>query len=44
MHPHKIRRTMATMAIDKGMSIEQVEQYKDYNCKIMISLLCFNES
>lgn len=24
-HPHKFRRTLATMAIDKGMSIEQVQ-------------------
>ena len=26
MHPHKFRRTLATMAIDKGMPIEQVQQ------------------
>ena len=26
VHPHKFRRTMATMAIDKGMSIEQVQK------------------
>ena len=26
MHPHKFRRTMATMAIDKGMPIEQLQQ------------------
>lgn len=26
VHPHKFRRTMATMAIDKGMPIEQVQQ------------------
>ena len=26
IHPHKFRRTMATMAIDKGMPIEQVQQ------------------
>lgn len=25
-HPHKFRRTLATMAIDKGMPIEQVQQ------------------
>lgn len=25
VHPHKFRRTLATMAIDKGMSIEQVQ-------------------
>lgn len=25
-HPHKFRRTMATMAIDKGMPIEQVQK------------------
>ena len=24
VHPHKFRRTLATMAIDKGMPIEQV--------------------
>lgn len=26
LHPHKFRRTMATMAIDKGMPIEQVQR------------------
>lgn len=26
VHPHKFRRTMATMAIDKGMTIEQVQK------------------
>lgn len=26
VHPHKFRRTMATMAIDKGMPIEQLQQ------------------
>ena len=26
VHPHKFRRTLATMAIDKGMTIEQVQQ------------------
>ena len=26
VHPHKFRRTLATMAIDKGMPIEQVKQ------------------
>ncbi len=26
IHPHKFRRTLATMAIDKGMPIEQVQQ------------------
>lgn len=26
VHPHKFRRTVATMAIDKGMPIEQVQQ------------------
>ena len=25
VHPHKVRRTLATMAIDKGMPIEQVQ-------------------
>ena len=25
VHPHKFRRTLATKAIDKGMSIEQVQ-------------------
>ena len=24
VHPHKFRKTMATRAIDKGMSIEQI--------------------
>ncbi len=27
VHPHKFRRTMATMAIDKGMPVEQVQNY-----------------
>ncbi len=26
VHPHKFRRTLATMAIDKGMPIEQVQR------------------
>ena len=26
IHPHKFRRTLATMAIDKGMPIEQLQQ------------------
>ena len=26
VHPHKFRRMMATMAIDKGMPIEQVQK------------------
>lgn len=26
VHPHKFRRTLATMAIDKGMSIEQLQK------------------
>ena len=26
VYPHKFRRTMATMAIDKGMPIEQVQK------------------
>ena len=26
VHPHKFRRTLATMAIDKGMPIEQLQQ------------------
>lgn len=26
IHPHKFRRTLATMAIDKGMSIEHVQK------------------
>lgn len=26
MHPHKFRRTLSTMAIDKGMPIEQLQQ------------------
>ena len=25
-HPHKFRRTMATVAIDKGMAIEEVQR------------------
>ena len=26
VHPHKFRRTLATMAIDKGMPIEQLQR------------------
>ena len=26
VHPHKFRRTMATMAIERGMPIEQVQK------------------
>ena len=26
VHPHKFRRTLATMAIDKGMPVEQLQQ------------------
>ena len=26
VHPHKFRRTLATVAIDKGMPIEQLQQ------------------
>ncbi len=26
VHPHKFRKTMVTMAIDKGMPIEQVQK------------------
>ena len=26
VHPHKFRRTLATLAIDKGMPIEQLQQ------------------
>ena len=26
VHPHKFRRTLATVAIDKGMPIEQVQK------------------
>ena len=26
MHPHKFRRTLATIAIDKGMPIEQLQK------------------
>jgi site-specific recombinase XerD len=26
VHPHKFRRTLATVAIDKGMPIEQVQR------------------
>lgn len=29
-HPHKFRRTMATVAIDKGMPIEQVQKLLGY--------------
>lgn len=30
VHPHKFRRTMATMAIDKGMPIEQVQKLLEH--------------
>ena len=26
VHPHKFRRTLATMAIDKGMPVEQLQR------------------
>ena len=26
VHPHKFRRTLATMAIDKGMPVEQLQK------------------
>lgn len=31
VHPHKFRRTLATMAIDKGMPIEQVQHMLGHN-------------
>ena len=34
VHPHKFRRTMATMAIDKGMPIEQVLGIMLYNINV----------
>lgn len=37
IHPHKFRRTMATMAIDKGMPIEQVQRLLGH-CKIDTTL------
>lgn len=30
VHPHKFRRTLATMAIDKGMPVEQVQKLLGY--------------
>lgn len=37
IHPHKFRRTLATMAIDKGMPIEQVQRLLGH-CKIDTTL------
>lgn len=37
VHPHKFRRTLATMAIDKGMPIEQVQRLLGH-CKIDTTL------
>ena len=37
IHPHKFRRTLATMAIDKGMPIEQVQRLL-VHCKIDTTL------
>lgn len=37
IHPHKFRRTVATMAIDKGMPIEQVQRMLGH-CKIDTTL------
>ena len=37
IHPHKFRRTLATMAIDKGMPIEQVQRLLGH-CKIDTAL------
>lgn len=31
VHPHKLRRSMATRAIDKGMPIEQLQQLLGHN-------------
>lgn len=36
VHPHKSRRTLATMAIDQGMPIEQVQQLLS---TVLISLI-----
>lgn len=30
VHPHKSRKTMATMAIDKGIPVEQVQKLLGY--------------
>lgn len=37
VHPHKFRRTLATMAIDKGMPIEQLQQLLGH-CRIDTTL------
>lgn len=38
-HPHKFRRTMATVAIDKGMAIEEVQRllwsYKNRHYEVL---------
>lgn len=41
VHPHKFRRTLATMAIDKGMPIEQLQQLLGHR-KIIKNFICFS--
>ena len=42
VHPHKFRRTLATMAIDKGMPIEQVQNllgHKNINTTMQYAMV-----
>ena len=44
VHPHKFRRTLATMAIDKGMPIEQVQQLLMDTLQFLTLVMVMNHS